>query len=521
MAENPCFLGQATKRDIEKLPQEHVTAFWQYAKDNGLFKGLNPDETRQMIADNFKIPERVVAWIMDRNKTARVISEEARARQKITANFLANNRRYLADMDKSGLQKLWNFYQDGTRKFLLAFHGPVPAPIHALDVLMTNPLKFLRAEGRGLASVFPAYEKAVMDNLAKQDYYDTALKAGLPIGPDDISTEAFPKHGWVARAMNAGLKPLRYELWENSWKRTPTEDQTPDYAHKLAIDYAHATGSMVKGEPAETYTRGLRQALLAPQYTPSKIMKTIFDPLETVRTFERAIESKVTKSVMAPTPEERAIAWNRTWRAGRWLGGTLIGLGVNDAILRWSGSNQRVNYGLDVPHMIRGDWMAFKFGGHMWRMRGSLELIALMSKIGALSVQKYKYGEQTPEEAVARYGEYKLVPGIGLGKELATGKDVFGRPVPWSSEIGSARFPRKNWAEFVGEHGPIFVGHAISAFHESLRNQGVDTRTLNGVYNAIMHNPQAATKAAEEGALAGGAEFFGVNVQPDRFIGKP
>jgi hypothetical protein len=60
----------------------------------------------------------------------------------------------------------------------------------------------------------------------------------------------------------------------------------------------------------------------------------------------------------------------------------------------------------------------------------------------------------------------------------------------------------------------------VSAFHESLRNQGVDTRVSMNVLRAITRNPKAAIKAAEEAALEGGAEFFGVNIQPDRFIGK-
>lgn len=117
-----------------------------------------------------------------------------------------------------------------------------------------------------------------------------------------------------------------------------------------------------------------------------------------------------------------------------------------------------------------------------------------------------------------RYSEYKLTPGIGLGKELATGKDVFGRPTPWSKEDGSAKFPRKNYMEFVGEHGPIFVGHAVSAFHETLRDQGVDTRQSMNVIRAITRNPQATIKATEEALIAGVPEFFGVNVQPDRSL---
>jgi hypothetical protein len=148
-----------------------------------------------------------------------------------------------------------------------------------------------------------------------------------------------------------------------------------------------------------------------------------------------------------------------------------------------------------------------------------MEIVTLLAKLGALGTQKYKYGQKTPEDAAARYAEYKLTPGIGIGKELLTGKDVFGRPVPWSSEAGSKMFPRKNWMEFAGEHGPIFVGHAVSAFHETLRDDGVDTRDSRNVLRAIQRNPQLAREAFEEAGMSGVAEFFGVNIQPDRYSG--
>jgi hypothetical protein len=48
----------------------------------------------------------------------------------------------------------------------------------------------------------------------------------------------------------------------------------------------------------------------------------------------------------------------------------------------------------------------------------------------------------------------------------------------------------------------------------------VDTRTSRAVLNSLQRNPTAVSKPLREAALAGGLEFFGVNIQPDRYIGK-
>ena len=353
------------------------------------------------------------------------------------------------------------------------------------------------------------------DPLLHPDY-KTALDAGLPIG-DDVA-EGFQKTGWASRAMDAALKPLRLEMWEKDWYKAPQEERTPEYARHLSSQYAHATGALIKDEPIERNTRGIRRYLLAPQYTPSKIAKTILDPIETARTYERMIESKIPGSKVTPaTWAERQVAYSRTVRAARFFGAVMGGLALNDAILQSSGSKQRVNF----MHPSRSDFLAFKAFGHSWRMRGSLEIIALLAKLGALNSGRPQFGQQSPEEAFAKYSEYKLAPGIGVAKELIMGKDVFGRPAPWSSDPGNRVFPRKNWIEFAGERSPIFLGHGITAFHEALRDQGVDTRMSRNVLRAIGNNPVATGHAIKEGLLASGLEFFGINIQPDRYIGRP
>lgn len=518
MPVNPCFLSQVTNRDFEKsLTPEERSAFWRYAKSIGADKGVDHATVVSQMAQKFNMPERLIAQALDGPKTVRRASEEVRARQKASAQFLASNKRHLAQMDKTGSARIINFLSDGVRRSLLAFHGPVIPAIHALDIAPTNPVKFLRSYGRAFASLSEKAHENIQANLEGRKYFKLFSDAGLPIGRNDIGREGFPKQGWASRSMDASMKPLRYELMEAKWEKIPESEQTPQMLKFLAEQYAHATMSLVRGEKLEVATRGLRKVLLAPMMTPAKIAKSIIDPIKTISTFERAVESKLNKNIRPPTPEERTVAYNRLRRAATYFGVTLGALAVNKALLESLGSKQKVN--LDKP--IQGDFLAFKFAGRSLRVRGTMEIVALLAKLGALGTQKYKYGQQTPEDAIAKYGEYKLTPGIGLGKELMTGKDIFGRPVPWSKEEGSAKFPRKNIMEFTGEHLPIFFGHAVSAFHEVLRDQGVDTRQSMNVIRSVMRNPELARKALEEASLTGVAEFFGVNIQPDRYMNKP
>ena len=513
---DPCFVNQVTNKEFEKsLTPERRSMFWRYAKSIGADKGVDHASVISQMAQKFELPERLIAQAFDGPKTLRKVSDEVRARQKASARVLADNRRYLAQMDKTGAAKLMHFLSDGTRSSLLFAHGPVTPLLHGLDIAPTNPVRFIRTYLRGFASLSSKATESIMATLERKPNYKLFRDAGLPIERSDISMEGFPKTSWAARTMEGALKPLRYELMEAKWERIPEAQKTPEMLKFLAEQYAHATGSMVRGEKAEIATRWLRKILLAPQWTPSKWLRVIADPIKTIGTFERAIESKFNRNVRPPTPEERIIAYNRVRRAATFFGVTLGALAVNKALLQSTGSKQEVNF--DKP--IRGDFLAFKFAGKSWRMRGTMEIVTLLAKLGALGTQKYKYGQKTPEDAAARYAEYKLTPGIGIGKELLTGKDVFGRPVPWSSEAGSKMFPRKNWMEFAGEHGPIFVGHAVSAFHETLRDDGVDTRDSRNVLRAIQRNPQLAREAFEEAGMSGVAEFFGVNIQPDRYSG--
>jgi hypothetical protein len=220
------------------------------------------------------------------------------------------------------------------------------------------------------------------------------------------------------------------------------------------------------------------------------------------------------------------------WSAGKWMGGIASALVLNDQLNRWLGSKSRVNF----TDPGRSDYWAFRvkipgLGDYYIKTRGSMEVLQMLARTFAAAspYQKQKFGQRTPEEVFGRYTEYKATPSISLGKELTTGRDVFGRPVPWSTDPGTKYAPRYSSLytgqnrllrgiaspEYWGQHFPIFIGHGVQAFYEGLRESGINPTDINAIFRGIQQHPAILGKTAFEGA----SEFLGINPQQER--GKP
>ena len=141
---------------------------------------------------------------------------------------------------------------------------------------------------------------------------------------------------------------------------------------------------------------------------------------------------------------------------------------------------------------------------------------------------KQKFG-RSPEETLGRYTEYKMTPSISLAKEITLGRDVFGRPVPWSNEPGDEKHPRYasiyegenrllrglTSPEYAAQHLPIFFGHGVGTFYEGMREHGVDPHDLRAVLQTVQEHPETFMRPLAEAF----GEFIGINAQVVR--GKP
>src|SRR4030095_2929288 len=317
----PCNLDQVTKKELdEQVDQNFVSGLWRYAKDNYLRKGIPHHEVISQMALEFDMPERIISYALDKPKSMRKISDEARERMRETSRFLSANRRYLERFDQSTAEKLAIDLADGVRGSLLAHHGPVISQTHGIDVLFTNPVKFLRAFFRGIASLsekqVDKFMAKMTDTPEKAALHKMFYDAGAPIGREP--SEGFTEHGllaraatkydlpflknrsWAAKAMDGAMKTLRFELMVEEWKKKPPDLQTKEMATLIGQQMSHATGAMLRGEPMQRKTALIRPWLLAGQLTVSKWMKGVVDPARTIRTFVRTAESKLNPQ-LSPT----------------------------------------------------------------------------------------------------------------------------------------------------------------------------------------------------------------------------
>jgi hypothetical protein len=72
-------------------------------------------------------------------------------------------------------------------------------------------------------------------------------------------------------------------------------------------------------------------------------------------------------------------------------------------------------------------------------------------------------GGYTPPEGSRMYFD------VGIGSEIGFGQDFMGRPMPWSSDPGTAKKPRYSWDEYLLAKGPIPLQRPIRYVYDQLR----------------------------------------------------
>lgn len=527
MPVQPCFIEGASNADLDRAATpEFVSDLWRYAKANYADKGMTHHEALPNMSADLGIPERQLAYIMNKPKAVRAASEALTKLQRQRNRFLADNRRFIDNASQNDVAKVYNFMSDTVRGTLLAAHGPVIGGIHPIDFLFTpgKQLMFLKQYGRAVKAFSKAETEAMMQRMigvkgsAQNIKYKFWVDAGLPIEPK-AQIEAFHVKGWGGRAMEAGLKPLMLEYADALWKNSPFKNKI--VAQDIAKQASMASGAIPKGFLGHgPLVTAFSELQLARSLNVARWMKTAIDPAQTAATYTQAALAYATKDLSPrfrrppPTPEARQAASNRMWAAGKYLGGYIGSLIAADQLAKAIGSKARVNF--YDPN--KSDYFAHHvnvpgLGEYYIKTRGSMEVLQLVARVvGAMSPYgKQKYG-RTPEEVAGRYTEYKMTPVLSLGKELTSGRDVFGRPVPWSKDPGTRAKPRYTKLEYAGQHLPIFAGHGVQSFYEGMRDAGVNTSDMGAIIRGIQKHPEVVLRATAESA----GEFIGVNAQKVR-----
>jgi hypothetical protein len=287
------------------------------------------------------------------------------------------------------------------------------------------------------------------------------------------------------------LKTMRYDLWQREMNKFMKPDMNHEQVIELGRNLAdwanHATGTTSK--PVFGKFGG---ALFGPKLTGSKLSRLFADPAKTIATF---------KDWGNATPGQKAAAWTRLSGATQYTT-TLLGfLAANQGLNMWLKTGQQVNF----TDPTKSDWLQFKLGGLEAGIPGLHSEIRTLGQILATTraTPKQLRGESRQTKMGDIFGQYafnKLAPSIGLAKEIATGQDWSGRPLPWSTSPGTVNKktgvitkPRLSWGEYAASMGPIPLQGPIGYVYDHLRQGGASAKDSLSITKALIIGGLGAT----------------------------
>lgn len=503
---NPCYDGPNPIKDDERF------AIWKWAREHG---GLGEHANYEAIAnainthffDGMAKPEWIDDIISGRKTPFRQIVNE-----KWTAQYnrraVVNEAQQIQRVQNMGpvaktLYRLWT----APRTVAVAGHGVVFPITHAGDLAFRPEswgtlVKGMLRTYRGAAS--SAYTERILNMTSRDPLYNYGLQSKVDMGPNShpsglISTTG-GKTGFFKAAARAWdmLTVLRFELWKkavtkwldpeilakvnNGEKLLPAEEaHITDVGSHLAEWANEATGS---GRGFLTGKIG-GEFLFGPKLTQSKLNRISTAPAQTFDTFQKMARGAET------TAGERAVAFERLSGATQYLITKLGFLGLNAGVLYALGQKDKINF--NDP--IKGDFLHFKGGGITGNVPGLDTEIRTLAKILAVfhaSRQEVQKQFRTTRkvgavgDVLAGYGMGKLTPTLGRGLEFASGQNWQGRPLPWSKDPGTEKYPRLTPGELAASLGPIPTEGPAGYVYDQIRKNGGSALNASQITKALI-----------------------------------
>jgi hypothetical protein len=472
-------------------------AIWKWAKENGIDHGMSIDKVGDAINTHFFAGQAKQEWITDilsgRKTPFRELSNEVWKKQynrrQITLQAEDLARQQAMHPVARTIKKIW----DVPRAASVFGHGVVFPVTHGGDLALRPQSWGIFM--RGLLNTWSkswssAATERLLDSMRRQPLFDTALRSGLDIGErshtDQILFASKGKGSIGERAWSI-LKAMRFELWNHEMEKYTNpkmpQEQVLEIGKNLAEWANHATGS-AKG-PISNLGGNV---LFGPKLTQSKLNRMFSDPVKTVKTFANWQNASA---------GEKAAAWTRLSGATQYLGTGLGLLAVNQGVLWATGQKDKDGKGVKINFTdpTKGDFLAFKGGGLEWSIPGMHSEIKTLGKILAITfadskdVNKLSRGKgkhALMAETLGQYALSKANPAIGLGEQVATGHDLFGRPLPWVHEKAKPSAPPYGWPEYLLSHGPIQLTGPIRYAYDQLRAKGSSAMDAMSVIKALI-----------------------------------
>lgn len=453
------------KKERELLASPELKV-WEQARIY-LEKGEgNFDDIRHKIATDLGMSVKKVTDMLAYTKKLKGLADDVWRKRQQERTLKLQAKRWLHDQSvpffQRTVQKLPRFLF-GLKVF---GHGTVALGTHA-PMLAFQPQfwpEYARNFGRMYGMVFkPAYHERLMQELVRKDNYTTAQRAGLQNNPFQFEEYVDPNMNVLVRKLTGGgsrgysvLKLLRQDVFDHYWNNLPKTQQIPEIAQALAESINHVTGVTQKGAP-----RGTHILLFAPRLEASRVAWLAVDPVKSMLTLLNWKNSSYGDRVFAINQIKEKLTVAGTM-------GTLLGL--NQAILSYSDSKQKVNF----TNPLESDFLKFKAGGmnvsYGNPMISMARLPLRLWSIGAGTGRKGRnivYPDEQAGTALFDYLRSQESPFASLATDLILRVDPTGRPLPHSTQPVPARLRRKGigpytWPEFLTEQlSPIPLQEAI------------------------------------------------------------
>jgi hypothetical protein len=472
-----CYSGPILVTDDERI------VIWKWAKENAIDQGLPIDKVGDAINENFFAGQAKPEWITDilsgRKTPFRHLANEA-WRAQYNRRAIVQQARDISRMASLGpvgkmLRTLWTL----PRSVAVTGHGFIFPITHGGD-LAFRPESWGTFISGILNTYRGAFSKAhtgrVLDYMQRRALFDTALRSGLDVGAKSHPSGLINRYyqGPAARAWDM-LTVMRYELWEGQMnkfiKPDMTQEEVLDIGKNLATWANHATGSG-KGIAADIGGG----VLFGPKLTQSKLNRLTVDPASTIKTFANWGNA---------TAGEKTVAWTRLSGATQNLVTGLGFLVVNQGLLSALGLRKKEDQ-INWTDPTKSDFLSFKMGGIEGYVPGlHTEIRTLARILGTAFASRAQLRGESRQSEVGKiawqYGMGKLTPAIQRAMEVGLQQNWQGRPVPWSSDQGTAKEPRLSWGEYAGSIGPIPLEGPIGYVYDHLRKSGasaMDAQTI-------------------------------------------
>lgn len=487
----PCFISQ-----IKDFPftQDEIADIWKLAKGKYIDTGHTFDETIDGMAADLGMNKLHIVQAFTAPKTLRVVGNAMWNKLQDRRAAIEKAKMVVRDINRSGLakkiDKLYNF----PRSALTFGHGGV------FPVTHMGTLAFSRHIGTFLNTTAQAwsfagkggkarYEIAIQNHLADPDY-TIARRASKSVDPGQQTVGILHgMTGWSGRGFNT-LKIARLELFKKEWRKLAPEDQTLDAAKSIMNVVDSATGEVSLGSAGKWLAKGL----FAPKLLPARFKMAFVDPYRAINTAVHWKNATAGERLAA-----KFVMKNTAGVIGFYTAALALNQGINFAV----GSEDEVNF----TDPSKGDWLSFKIAGYNIRPPNAIiEVVRLMGgMIAAFATSEKqsrgKHPEQLALEKLADYARYKLHPSVRLVSEVASGKDLFGRPVPFPGikelvtgdelKVKKSK-PPIDPVEYILGKGPIPVGGAAREFYTLLREEGLDhTDTKAWLRSAVVFGVEA------------------------------